>query len=52
MKTFNGKVEKWQTFFFLSGFSFTTIHKPQDCKGKGRAFQLLSTTSIRLTDIF
>ena len=25
-------------FFFLSGFSFTTIHEPQDCRGRGRAF--------------
>ena len=24
--------------FFLSGFSFTTIHKSQDCRGRGRAF--------------
>ena len=26
------------TFFFLSGFSFTNIHKSQDCRGRGRAF--------------
>ena len=25
-------------FFFLSGFSFTTIHESRDCKGKGREF--------------
>ena len=25
-------------FFFLSGFSFTTIHESQNCKGRGRAF--------------
>ena len=25
-------------FFFLSGFSFTTIHESQDYKGRGRAF--------------
>ena len=25
-------------FFFLSGFSFTTIHESQDCRGRGRAF--------------
>ena len=25
-------------FFFLSGFSFTTIHKSQDWRGRGRAF--------------
>ena len=24
--------------FFLSGFSFTTIQKSQDCRGRGRAF--------------
>ena len=28
-------------FFFLSGFSFTTIHKPQGCRGRGRAFSLI-----------
>ena len=28
------------TLFFLSGFSFTTIHNSQDCKGRGRAFLL------------
>ena len=28
---------RWQYFhfFFLSGFSFTDINEPQDCKGKG-----------------
>ena len=25
-------------FFFLLGFSFTTIHESQDCKGRERAF--------------
>ena len=25
-------------FFFLSGFSITTIHESQDCRGRGRAF--------------
>ena len=25
-------------FFFLSGFSFTNIHEPQDCRGRGRHF--------------
>ena len=25
-------------FFFLSGLSFTNIHKSQDCRGRGRAF--------------
>ena len=25
-------------FFFLSGFSLTTIHELQDCRGRGRAF--------------
>ena len=24
--------------FFLSAFSFTTIHESQDCRGRGRAF--------------
>ena len=24
--------------FFLSGFSFTTVHESQDCRGRGRAF--------------
>ena len=27
-------------FFFLSAFSFTTIHKSQDCKGRGRGISL------------
>ena len=26
------------SFFSLSGFSFTTIHGSQDCRGRGRAF--------------
>ena len=25
--------------FFLSGFSFTTIHKSQNCRGRRRAFR-------------
>ena len=25
-------------FFFLSGLSFTTIHEPQDSRGRRRAF--------------
>ena len=25
-------------FFFLCGFSFTSIHESQDCRGKGREF--------------
>ena len=29
-------------FSFLSGFSFTTIHEPQDCRERGRAFLLTS----------
>ena len=38
-------------FFFLSGFSSTTIHESQDCKGKGRAFlYFLTTTSTRFAD--
>ena len=37
-------------FFFLSGFCFTNIHEPQNCKGRGRAFhQLLTTTSTCFT---
>ena len=37
--------------FFLSGFSFTTIHKSQDCRGRRRAFlELLTTTSTHFTD--
>ena len=27
-----------QLIFFLLGFSFTTIHESQDCRGRGRAF--------------
>ena len=27
-------------YIFQYGFSFTTIHEPQDCKGRGRAFLL------------
>ena len=34
----------------LSGFSFTNTHKSQDCKGRGRAFlYLLTTTSTCFT---
>ena len=37
-------------FFFLSGFSFTNIHESQDCRGTGRVFlKLLTTTSTYLT---
>ena len=25
-------------FFFLYGFSITTIHESQDCRGRGRTF--------------
>ena len=25
-------------YFFLSGFSFTTIRESQDCRGRGKAF--------------
>ena len=25
-------------FFFLFGFSFTTVHESQDCRGRERAF--------------
>ena len=35
--------------FSLSGFSFTNIHESQDCRGRRRAFQLLTTTSTRFT---
>ena len=42
--------KKKKTFFFLSGFSFTTIHESEDCRGRGRTFlSLLSTTSSRFT---
>ena len=27
-----------EKFFFLSGLSFTTIHEPQDSRGRRRAF--------------
>ena len=27
-----------KVFFFLAGFSFTTIHKSQDCRGRERPF--------------
>ena len=33
-------------FFFLSGLSFTNIHKSQDCWGSGRAFLYLLTTKL------
>ena len=37
--------------FFLPGFSFITIHKSQECRGRGRAFlKLLTTTFSRFTD--
>ena len=32
--------------FFLSGFSFTTIHKSQDCRGRGRAFLFISSIPL------
>ena len=32
------KQNEEKNFFFLSGFSFTTVHKSQDCRGRGRAF--------------
>ena len=32
------KKEIQRRFFFLSGFSFTTIHELQDYKGRGRVF--------------
>ena len=32
------KYSKVKDFFFLSGFSFTTIHEPQDCRERGMAF--------------
>ena len=43
----------WSQFFcfFLSWFPFTNIHESQDCRGRGRAFRyLLTTTSTRFTD--
>ena len=33
-----GSLLEYLIFFFLSGFSFTTIHESQDCRGRGRAF--------------
>ena len=43
-------VWKSSKHFFLSGF-FTNIHESQDCRGRGRGFlQLLTTTSTRFTD--
>ena len=38
-------------YIFLSGFSFTTIIKPQNCRERGRtSLWLLTTTSTRFTD--
>ena len=37
------------TFFFLSGFSLTNIHEPQDRREMGRVY-LLTTTSTRFAD--
>ena len=38
-------------FFLLSWFSFMNIHESQDCRGKGRAFlYLLTTTSNRFIE--
>ena len=39
-------VSFWQEskFFFVSGFSFTTIQESQDCRGKGKAFHNSSLT--------
>ena len=40
-----------EIFFFLSGFSFTNIRESQYCRGRGRTFhKLLTTTFTRLTD--
>ena len=40
-------------FFLLAGFTkFTNIHESHDCWGRGRAFQLLTTTSACLTDTY
>ena len=37
--------------FFLYGLSFTNIHESQECRGMGRTFlYLLTTTSTRFTD--
>ena len=33
-----GDIPADMLIFFLSGFSFTTIHKSQDCRGSGRVF--------------
>ena len=49
----NGLLHVKFFFFFLSGFSFTTIHESQDCRGRGRLFlELLTTTSTRFTDTY
>ena len=40
-------------FFFLIGFSFTTIYESLDCRWRGRVFPwLLTTTSTRFTDTY
>ena len=39
------RLENDSLFFFLSGFSLKTIHESQDCRGSGRAFLLLLTTT-------
>ena len=42
-----------ENFFFLSGFSFTTIHDPHDSMARGRLFlYLLSATSTNFTDYY
>ena len=42
---------KFFFFFFLSGFSFKTIHESQGCRGRRSAFiQLITTTSTRFAD--
>ena len=47
------RLEHVHLIFFLPGFSSTNIHESRDCRGRGRAFRyLLTTTSIRFTDTY
>ena len=48
---FLGITKKYIYFFILSGFSFTNIHKSQDCRGRGRAFLYLLTTTSTASQV-
>ena len=37
-RAFLNKPYHFKFYFFLSGFSFTTIHESQDCRGRGHFF--------------